>query len=251
MIVTQDIVTRLNASLDAEGSDRYTFDQDFAPAINSSIEWLVSVFNRVFADRKYSEENLRELIRVRVWATSEFSRFAFNPTETGDQLWSIIKIMPKPIVHPGTAIPPTSEPFESTFFGQTAFISGKYSAERLTTEQWEENIDNIFEAGNTTLSGSLIRYAYKSPVDYTTSAYTPGGSEIEIRPTLNRELIAMEYLSYPNPVSDISDNISLPSSLINLIFEKALNFISYKQGDRTNLYSVTEKDVQALIQLLS
>ena len=52
MIAVQTVVDRMKSVLDAEGSDRYLFDQDFKPAINSAIDWLVAVFNAAFSDKK-------------------------------------------------------------------------------------------------------------------------------------------------------------------------------------------------------
>jgi hypothetical protein len=62
MIPVQTIVDRVTSILDAEGSDRYLFDQDFKPAINLTKDWVVAVFNKAFADKKLSEENLKELV---------------------------------------------------------------------------------------------------------------------------------------------------------------------------------------------
>ncbi len=63
MIAVQTVVDRMIFGLDAEGSDRYTFENDFKPAINSSVEWLQAVFNQAFADKKLTEENLRDLVK--------------------------------------------------------------------------------------------------------------------------------------------------------------------------------------------
>ena len=101
MIPVQTIVDRCNFALDAEGSGRYLFEQDFKPAINSSIEWLVAVFNRVFAEKKLSEENLRELIKTRVFLASAFSRLNLDKDSLdGDSLWTILRVMPSPRVYP-------------------------------------------------------------------------------------------------------------------------------------------------------
>ena len=77
MIPVQNLVDFMKFELDAEGSDRYLFDQDFKPAINSAMNWLVSVFNRAFENDKLSSENLRDLIKTRVWVANNFSRIKF------------------------------------------------------------------------------------------------------------------------------------------------------------------------------
>ena len=98
MIAVSEIVSRINAALDAEGSGRYTFSRDFQPAINYAIEFYVSVFNSAFGDNKLSEENLRELVRTRIWQTSEDSRVFFNTDDTVEEVWSILAVMPNPVI---------------------------------------------------------------------------------------------------------------------------------------------------------
>ncbi len=96
MISVNAIVDRMISVLDAEGSDRYLFDQDFKPAINSSIDWLVAVFNSAFADKKISEENLRDLIRTSIWQASTYSRIHLDDSDDvlGYQIWSLLGIFP-------------------------------------------------------------------------------------------------------------------------------------------------------------
>jgi hypothetical protein len=48
----------------------------------------------------------------------------------------------------------------------------------------------------------------------------------------------------------LSQNIEFPNSVFQLLFDKALSYISYKQGDGTNLYAVTAQDVQQLLTIL-
>jgi hypothetical protein len=250
MISVQDIVDRAKSELDAEGSDRYLFDQDFKPAINSAVEWITAVFNAAFSNKKLSEEQLRELIRTVVWQMSEFSRFYFDPVATGDKLWSVIGISPKPTVHPVLPLVPTSAPEKSVFRGDMSFISSEFSTNRMTPEQWNEGSQNVFEAGNTILDDSLVVYAHKNPSNYGSSNYDAGGEEFEIRPSVAKEYIGLEYLRYPEPVVLITDFIAYPNSLIDLIVNKTLNVISVKQGDQTNLFSVTQQDISTLVSIM-
>lgn len=252
MIPVQTIVDRCNFALDAEGSGRYLFDQDFKPAINSSIEWLVAVFNRVFADKKLSEENLRELIKTRVFLASDFSRLNLDKDAVGgDSLWSILRVIPNPEVFPSFD-PTTIEGCDkkSKLMEDLMYVKGSRSAKRLTLEEWEENEDNIFEAGNTIVDESFREYAYLNIGEYLTSKWS-NGKEIEIRPDVSKKLIALTYLKYPSQVQELGDSLPFPESMIDLIYQKALNFISYKQGDQTNLYAVTTRDIQMLTQLMT
>lgn len=248
MIPVQTIVNRATSILDAEGSDRYLFDQDFKPAINLTKDWVVAVFNKAFADKKLSEENLKELIKTGVWSSSAYSRV--NILTADANIWSIMAVIPKPVVHPSAAVPTVGgNPQDSNFEAAISYISSKFSARRLTIEEWNENENNIFEAGNNISTTSFTEYAYLNVGDYSSSSYSPVG-EIEIRPDIPNELVAITYLKYPTDVVVIGDNIQFPETLIDLIVNKVLNYISFKQGDRTNLFTVSGSEVATLVKLM-
>lgn len=249
MISVQSVVDKMKSALDAEGSDRYLFDQDFKPAINHSKDWLIAVFNKAFADRKLSEEVLRELIISRIYQTNSFSRVSINLS--GDSVWSILRVNPEPVVYPESSITQTTNSYESFHRSDLSYIKSNYSAKRLTLEQWEENRNNVFEAGNESLLNSFKSYAYLNASNYNSDSYNASSHEIEVRPEVPNELIGVSYLRYPTDVSVITEDLPFPKNLTELIVQKALNFISFKQGDATNLNSVTSKDISILTQLMS
>lgn len=254
MIVASEVIVKMNAALDAEGSQRYTFDRDFRPAINYAIDYYVAVFNTIFGRKKLSEENLRELTRTRVWQTSEDSRIHFNPSDIGDEVWTILVIAPEPTLRPQIDPLPNPNPEDSIFIpiDTTTFVRSSYSAARQTFEEWNGSEKNIFMPGNTTLQGEFKTYAYKNFVHS-----KPGElanqiiEEVEIRPYLNNQLVGVTYLVYPPKISLDTDTILYPKTLTNLIAAKALQFISWKQGDGTSLFAVTQQDIQALVNLMS
>ena len=250
MIPVQDIVDRCKFILDSEGSDRYLFEQDFKPAINSSTEWLVAVFNKAFAEKKLSEENLRDLIFTKVFLASGFSRVDLDKSSIIDSIWSILRVVPNPEVSP--AYVPSTEGCDkkSKLMSDLMYLRGENSAKRLTLEEWEENRNNIFEAGNNIITDpSLLTYAYLNIGDYSSTKFN-NGKEIEIRPDVSDKLVGITYLKYPGQISSETDQLPFPESLTDLVYQKALNFISFKQGDQTNLYTVTSRDVQVLTQLM-
>lgn len=239
-------------SLDAEQNDYYTFDQDYKPAINNAVEWIVTVFNEIFGEKKTIPEQLKELVKVKVWQANKYSRVSYNPLDTGHELWSILTVMPEPEIHPNNSINPLTTPTVSKFFANKTFISSKYSAARLSGEQWNINNDNPFIPGNNVLANGLKQYGYRDFADYSSSSYSsPVSFEIEIRPEIPEQYVAIEYLKYPTPITAATDYLEFPSSMIQLISEKALQFISIKQGDQINLWSVTDADVKRITGLLS
>jgi hypothetical protein len=251
MIPVQEVVDLMKFELDSEGSDRYLFDLDFKPAINLSIKWLVFVFNRAFEENKFSGENLRDLIRTRIWVANNFSRIAFDNIATGDELWSYLAVHPEPTVYPLGSLPPVLvNDYTSVFLPNISYVSSRYSANKLTVEKWNESRDNIFEPGNSLLTGSLKNYAYLTEADYSSTTYLQE-KEIEVRPDVSGQFVAMTYLKNPSNVALITDDIEFPSSMTALFVQKALNFISIKQGDQTTLFTTTEMDVARLIKTIS
>jgi len=252
MIAVQTIVDRMNSALDAEGSDRYLFDQDFKPAINSTLDWLVIVFNSAFADKKLSEEDLRDLITTNIWHASSFARIKFDDVATGHKLWTILGVFPEPVVEPVTVAPVLANKFDSQFEPDLSYIESDFSASRLAIEEWNQNKKNIFMPGNETVTNQLKKYAYLGFADYSSSAYSTVG-EIEIRPRddVKDKFVGLSYLRVPAKIDDIGDDLEFPETIIDLIWQKALNFIAYKQGDQTTLYSVTERDITRLVQLMT
>jgi hypothetical protein len=132
-----------------------------------------------------------------------------------------------------------------------SYLSGS-DAKRLTHEQWNEGEENVFMPGNNLLAGSMTTYAYLDFANYSSSTYqNTNGFELEIRPAVPAQYVAIAYLTKPNEVTTINDNVPFPQSMMNLIVDRSLNFIARKQGDNSTLYSVTEKDVARLVGLMT
>ena len=250
MISTQAIIDRMTSVLDAEGSERYLFEQDFKPAINSSIDWLVAVFNSAFAEKKLPEENLRDLIRTSIWQANSYSRININPLDLGYDVWGILGVFPEPTIAPTTTPPLLLSPESSKHRGDLSYIKSEFSADRAVIEEWNINRKNIFSPGNEVLNNSLKRYAYLGYGNYESSSYNSGGKEIEVRPSIANNFVAITVLKVPNKVVNSSDKVEFPESVFDVLYQKALNFIAYKQGDQTNLYSVTSQDVSTLVKLM-
>lgn len=250
-ILVQEIIDRSLSALDAEDSERYLFDQDFKPAIRYAQEWVVAVINRSFESNKYSGEALRELTKIGIWQANNYSRIAFDESALTEKLWSVLAIYPNPIVAPFTQPFPLPNKAQSKYMNNLSFVSGKSCSNRLTLEQWDDNSDNVFMPGNNILTGALADYAYLDFADYSSATYNnPGIFELEIRPTVANKFVALAYLKKPSEINSATDSMQFPAIMINIILEKTLNYISFKQGDQTNLFGITDKDVNEMINLI-
>ena len=247
-IAVQTIVDRCASALDAEGFERYQFDLDYMPAINYAKEWIVSAFNKAFSDTKLSEESLRELVKVRVFRASIYSRINFNATTTGDNIWSVFAVYPE-IEYSGVlgAVPTTT----SVYCPLASYTKSYKSAKRGTLEEVNQNRLNPFMAGNeVNVCAETRDYLYTFAADYNGSYTSNPTHELEIYPSVSTQAVAIAYLAFPEDVTDITDTIPFPETLTNLIVNKSLEWISYKQGDNTTLKMVSDEDVRTLVSLM-
>lgn len=291
MILVQDIVNSMAAKLDAETPagttiDYYTFDNDYKPAINDAIEWVMSVISPMIGTKKFSEESFAENTLCKIWQTSKFSRINFDPSVmpyTSD-IWTILSVRPKPKVYLEDSAnrPPlpyynelisyngtendnkpivtksfstgnTLKNFESTIRPELAFVSSTHGAKRLTVEEAAEAAVNPFVPGYNNpfmVCDETTEYGFVNMVNYEALL---GGyvlsvpREIEILPRLYGDLVAVFYIPVPTLANLITDTIAFPASMKGIIVAKALNYIGYKEGDGTTIPKETTQELMTLI----
>lgn len=243
MITVTNIISRIESALDAEGFDHYQFDEDYKPAINYAQDFITQLYSRVLSEKKFSEENLRDLSYMRVWITSDYSRINFASADIGGDLWAIIGVYPMAEVQGATSFP-LGYTYEYSLFTTYRYVGSAFSAKRVTAEQLNINKENPFFKGNEHVTGDLQTYNYLSFLNYSSTI-----SEIEINPKIARANVGVAYLLQPTEITLVTDSVKFPQTMMPMIVDLSLNFISWKQGDRTNLKSVTDADVQKFIQL--
>lgn len=255
MIPYSTIDAIVRARLDAEGSDHYGLQEDRIPAINSAVDRLAGMCVVALETNKFSAESLRDLLQVRIWQMSEYGRIHFNSAALGHNMMSVVSVMPDPEFFPGTDITPLAVPnaFTSRLRLDLPFYRGKYQAKRYTREQRHQVQDNIFAEGNEVLtSGRRKTYGYLHIRDYRTTDYTPIDSELEVFPVPPNpgRYVGVEYLRYPNRVTQIGSPVEFPLHMTDLLASMALSYLSVKQGDGTNLYRVAEEDIAKQVRIL-
>lgn len=251
-ILVSDMISRMRFALDAEGADHYSDTLDLIPAINESVGWLISVVNATLGNKKLGEEIFRELSESVVVRTDDTSRFSMDILP--DKAWTILAIYPKPKVKP-SGLPTVPTPLDNVSYYLSDFmhLASNYSAKRLTVEEWAINNRNPFEKGNTIISADcpeLQEYAYLDSFNYFKegSSIQPVYSTIEVRPSVSNEKVTVFYVKKPNTIVAVTDTIPFPDTVFPLIFNKALQYVAYKQGDNTTLYTVTSADIAQLIK---
>ena len=89
-----------------------------------------------------------------------------------------------------------------------------------------------------------------NPIKYFKETGATSVKDIEVRPYIDKGLVTVVYAKTPTPIADLNGDIELPESVFQVVFNKALQYIAYKQGDGTNLDDISTKDVQSLIQTI-
>jgi hypothetical protein len=290
-IAVTDVISECQSILDAEGTNFYSFNNNFKPAINYAIRWSVSVINRYIGINKFTDETFRELSQCKVWQTSGLSRIQLNPADLGHNIWTLLSVIPEPdvIIVDNTGLlanlPPlyynVVAPFagagvqsnspivsqkynatgnatlsiqQSTLRPELAMVRTLYTAKRLAYTEVEDAYYNPYSAGYKAKVGLAKQYAYVSMTDYTTTigGYTLSPpQEIQVLPEIPNALVAITYLKTPDPVVLDTDIIPVPSTMLSIIVDKAMQFINMNQNLGLVEYQVQGNELLQLTNALT
>lgn len=241
----------ISAGLDDTGSQRYLFEQDRKPAVNSAISRAVTAGGWAMANRKGSEEMLWELKEDRVFQSNFFGGLAINDAvpSLGHTVWNILAVYAEPITQPAVNVV-LGLPNQTVQIN-TVPLESKFPVQRMTAEQVAVANTNIFMSGNETLANTPMRsYGYYYMGNRVDSQgiiqATQGEIFITPRTLANRKLFWVSYLRTPQTIDAPTDNIDLPRSFMRTLASWALEYLSIKQGDGTTLNSVASKDAGML-----
>lgn len=247
----EELRNQLAFALDAEGSDHYRDEQDYIPAINAAMKWLVTVINSAIGKDKIGEEFFREISYSGVFKTDDCSRVSLNVFP--EEVWTILAVYVKPEVKDlGTQAPDTSDETNSYFMENLLHKTSYLSCKRLSVEEWATSRSNPFEDGydGDQICDALKRYAYLNPFNYQNTNSGLTAKELEVRPSIPNENVTIFWVKKPSEIVNITDVVEFPNSVFQLLFDKALSYIAYKQGDQTNLHGVSERDISLLLSVI-
>ena len=247
----QSLRDQLAFALDAENSDHYRDDLDYIPAINASMKWLTAVVNSAFGENKIGEEFFRELSYSGVFLTNNTSRVSLDifPTE----VWTVLAVMALPTTESNGGAPPaTPDTKRSYHLSDLIHVSSENACKRVSIESWTDGLFNPTEAGydGNQICNELKLYSYLQPINYRSVSRGNNSQEIEIRPAIKNGQVTVFWAKKPDEITALSQQIDFPNSVFQLLFDKALNYIAYKQGDQTTIYGVTNNDIQQLLTVL-
>ncbi len=260
MLSSQNISNQMYALLDAEPSgdinepNYYGITEDIVPAINLSVKWVVGLVNFALNEKKITEEVFSQLSKTLVFRTSDLSRVAVHVFP--DPIWSIRGVHPV-ISHVVSGQTPVDVSNNSLSYHRSdlKLSSITKSANRRTIEEWYNQASNPFAPGYNHRCEDLREYAYLNPEIYDNGSQQDGVlvSEIEIRPEIPNRNIGISYVPKPVEISELGVNdIPLWSQAEVLVVNKALNYISFKQGSANRgLYEFTSEDINVLAEIMT
>lgn len=251
-IPAQDIANAMRAQLDAEGADHYKDQLDIIPAINNAVRWLESVVNSTLGQKKPGEEIFRDLTYADVFTTSQYSRVSLEDFRF--EVWTInsVEVLPTTSVT-GAAAPAMTNPKKSYYRPDLFHVSATKYTKRLTVEEWTINRGNPFMPGyeGDAICDGIKEYAYLNPVTYNPDNTVAIAKEIEVRPALNQQLVTVFYAKKPDEITALTDDVEFPYTVFQLLLAKALAYIAVKQGDETTLWTVSQADINQLLQTIN
>jgi len=245
------------ADLGAEGTQRYTDPQDILPGINGAQNRITAYMGGFLAEKKGSEESLRELTRTVIYQTNTQGGIWIDDPALDDTVWTVLAVFAEPEVTQGSWLPtPPPNDWTSRVRVDLAFAGSRKRVKRITLEMVPDTYDSL-GPGSERLSASLTQYAYYWVGNRSTF---PGGDfdtngrlEMVVLPKskMNSVIVGVSFLRVPPPITAIGQQIPFPSSMFALMRALSLNELTYKQGDGTTLNGLTQKDIGLLLNIQS
>lgn len=230
MILASDLVADLKFLIDDENSDRYDFDNDYKPAINAAVRYIMSAFDKSFERGSLSPTVFGELLfGEKITPTAITGLDASKLIVTVTSMWRLVGVDPSPIFETANYIGPS-----------------KSIATHLAFDMAGNAEEDPFEDGATQPT-DLSQYSYTS-MNVIDPTGTPARHLI-LRPAALGD-VAVVYLRTPTKVIATSTEFEFPYVLYQPVLMKAYQYMLF-QGGKQPLQNmqVSDKDVQELASL--
>lgn len=214
--------------------------------------------NKTFKYDLYNQiiDNDRTYISIPATYVSEVIS---GTVKTIHKFWTLIGIYPEITTIPVSPSPPSIG--ETGIWANSVMVNEVLkSCKRLTFEEWAEKQRNPLVPGSELITNSELKeYAYLPAAHYYPGVYS--GSlvgldsvyEYLVMPSCDEKLIGVGFLKKPlgETIVHQTNILPFPESLVELVVEKFLQFISIKEDDRRSLYDISNAEIQKAFLLLS
>lgn len=248
-IVVNDLWNAMRANLGVLGTQRYQLVPNGIPAINDTLRQFNAYVGALLAEKKGSEELLREITMTRVFQTSSMSGVVLDEAQLGHKVWTVNAVYPTPVLEPPTATAIPIPQDQSQYRDDVAMRRpGPHRCTRVTLEQVPDTEQSALMPGSEKMAGTLLKsYAYYIVGDRSDTTYSSKVEVVVLPESINRQrLVVISYMRGVDPVTQPTDTIPYPASAFKLIRDMALNELSIRQGAQP-LYTVTIENIRALL----
>jgi len=236
MLLAADLQADLKFLVDDENSDRYDFDNDYKPAINAAVRYIMSAFDKAFDRGSLSPFIFSELLYGKIYTPTaiseeDASKVVITTLISGGTVWRIVGIDPAPVVD-----------------GTDYIMPGCRLAKWLSFDEWGGPTEDPFEAGYTGQADDVAQYSY---TNFNTITPETAVQHLIIRPKPDGD-IAIIHLRIPSLIVDeeTANFTELPYVLHQPVLMKAYQYMMIQAGkEAVTALQVSDKDVQELIGL--
>lgn len=242
--------------LDAQPNTDYYTAQNILDAINNSVKWTMMAIQKLRSENKISDEVFASLQSVRVYRTNKHSRILFEQS-----VFTVDAVSPLPATESnGTPAPVPLSDDQSYVRTDLIFVKSNYSAYRKTIQEANQNRQNPFSDGylpegvsqaDLSEGSSLnIKFSYLAPEIYNYAGQY-NVAYMEILPEIPLKLCAVFVVENHPTLASINDAILFQDNMFNIVYQKALQFLTYSQGEDNTLWQITGNDIAMIMQSIT
>ena len=244
MITVSSIISDIKASLDSEKTNYWDEVIDIIPAINQSVNWVVTLLESVYGRSKFPEEALYGIQEAVIYTASLKSSISIDFSKYR----TILAVSPNPsTIGNGSTAPDTSDvalAAGSVVMTNLDFVEAGDVCARVPLEVWIGSSGNPFVSGNNIVKcNDLISYGYLSVISKIDKF-----AKIIVRPDVSRKLVVVFLTKVIPAITGVSDVLYLNTRLKGIVIDKALSILTRKDDGKFSLFEVTEDDIGKLFK---
>ena len=238
MILASDLQADLQFLIDDENSDRYDFDNDYKPAINLAVRYIMSAFDKAFERGSLSPTIFNELLTGLIFSTGTV--LGEDAVKIGltsslivtEKLWRIVGVDPTPIVS-----------------GSEYVMAGARLAKFIPLIDSGGANEDPFEPGYSGVSDDLNAYSFTH-----INTIDPDGGAAQylvVRPAPPGD-VGVIHLRTPSKVTAVDSTVEFPYALYQPVLMKAYQYMLFQAGKQPmQNIQVSDKEVKELVSIFS
>jgi hypothetical protein len=230
-----DINVILENLLEDETSQRYE-TPDRITGINQAISRAQTAIGWALANRKGSEEALREMTRIGIWQTNNFGSVLLDTPALGYTIANILAVYPNPALQAPIALTPTPQ---SLYRPDGVWAGATKPARRVTLEQVPVIVNNSMMAGNEILAANPSRREWAYYLNNNSVYLLPRSQAGDI-------FVGIAHLEKFAPMTTITSTVNMPAYMTQTLAMWAFSYITWKTGDRGSMGELASKDATEL-----